>query len=103
MYLQGPSNIPWINAARIHNHNLIMPFLDARIVTNKIKNQSEFKQLYFPRYELINYLDAKYDISKKYFKFDNYYPSLEEEKLIKLHHKEINKFYKYYLEKVCDY
>ena len=103
MYLQGPSNVPWINAARMYNHNLIMPFLDARIVTNKIKNQNEFKQLYFPRYELISYLCNECGIPNKYFKFKKHNPNQEEDDLINLHHKEITSFYKNYLEKVCDH
>ena len=103
MYLQGPSNVPWINAARIYNHNLIMPFLDARIATNKIKNQSEIRQIFYPRYELLKFLNNELGIPKKYFKFHKHSLSSEEEKLIKLHHKEMNKFYKNYLEKVCDH
>jgi len=63
LYLQGTSNIPVIKAAEIYEHNIIIPFLDARIVKLKIEEQNELKNLFFPRYVLEEWMES-------YFKFD---------------------------------
>lgn len=100
MYLQGPSNIPWINASRLYKHNLIMPFLDSRIATNKIKNQNEFREVIQPRYELLDYMQKKFNINKKYFRFKKYFPTQHEQKLINLYHEKTIEFYSNYLEQM---
>jgi asparagine synthetase B (glutamine-hydrolysing) len=61
MYLQGPSNIMVIESSKEFNHNLIMPFLDARIVFLKLKFQNEIKNIFQPRYELEEVLYKRYN------------------------------------------
>ncbi|MEW5995576.1 MAG: hypothetical protein AB1744_14430, partial [Candidatus Zixiibacteriota bacterium] len=52
MYLQGTSNAFLVESAREYGHNLIMPYVDARLVYLKMKYQDELKNLIHPRYVL---------------------------------------------------
>ena len=63
MYLQGTSNILWVKHRSINGHNLQMPFLSARIVDLVIKEQSKFKTIFRPRYELKFILGKYFDLN----------------------------------------
>ncbi len=65
MYLQGPSNMPVIESANAYGHNIVMPYLDARIVFLKMKYQNEFKNIFHPRYVLEEDLRSKFKVDIK--------------------------------------
>ena len=65
MYLQGTSNIMVIESANKFDHNLIMPFLDARIVYLRMLSQSNTKDLIFPRYVLEQVMKYRFDFDPK--------------------------------------
>ncbi|MFH1686482.1 MAG: asparagine synthase-related protein [bacterium] len=60
MYLQGPSNIAPIEAARAYGHNMVLPFVDARLVRLRRQYQSERRNLLRPRYVLTRALQDRY-------------------------------------------
>lgn len=52
MYLQGPANVYIIQAARGYGHNLILPFVDARVLNLRRRYQNDKRDLVHPRYVL---------------------------------------------------
>lgn len=62
MYLQGTSNIFVIESTREYGHNLVMPFVDARLVFLKMSMQNESRNLRHPRYVLEENLQRRYNI-----------------------------------------
>jgi len=62
MYLQGTSNIFVIESTRAYGHNLVMPFVDARLVYLKMSMQDESRNLRHPRYVLEETLQRRYKI-----------------------------------------
>ena len=63
MYLQGHTNQFPIESAKEYGHNLVMPYLDSRIVYLKMQRQNELKNLFRPRYVLE-------DVMRRRFSFD---------------------------------
>jgi len=59
MYLQGPTNVPLVAAARAHGHNLVMPFVDARLVNLRRERQDDRRNLFRPRYVLEEFMRSK--------------------------------------------
>jgi len=68
MYLQGTSNVMVIESAKEFQHNLIMPFLDARIIFLKMRYQSEIRNIFQPRYELESVLHRRHNFDIKVIK-----------------------------------
>lgn len=62
MYLQGTSNSFVIESTREYGHNLVMPFVDARLVFLKMSMQNESRNLRHPRYVLEETLRRRYNI-----------------------------------------
>lgn len=62
MYLQGTSNIFVIESTCEYGHNLVMPFVDARLVFLKMSMQVESRNLRHPRYLLEETLQRRYNI-----------------------------------------
>ncbi len=52
MYLQGPVDLFLVQSAEAYGHTLVMPFVDARIVDLRRSKQSEWRELWQPRYAL---------------------------------------------------
>jgi asparagine synthetase B (glutamine-hydrolysing) len=61
MYLQGPVDLFLVEAAHAHRHQLVLPFLDARIINLKRKYQSDWRNLFHPRYVLEQVLSERFD------------------------------------------
>lgn len=60
MYLQGPTNTYIIQAARAYGHNLVLPFVDARVLNLRRSYQDDWRNLWFPRYILENTLKRRF-------------------------------------------
>jgi hypothetical protein len=61
MSLQGPVDIVLVEAAHAHGYRLVLPFLDARIINLKRKCQSDWRNLFHPRFVLEQVLAERFD------------------------------------------
>ena len=64
-FLQGSDNQVVVNSCKINNFNLIMPYLDPQLIYGIIRKKNSLKDIFYPKYPVIELLDESYNLLKK--------------------------------------
>ncbi len=59
-FLQGSDNQVVVNSCKKNNTNIIMPFLDPQLIYGIIKKKNKIKDIFFPKYPILELLNKSY-------------------------------------------
>lgn len=63
-FIQGSDNQVLINSCKKYNANILMPYLDPQLIYGIIKKKNNLKDIFFPKYPIIELLEESY-LNKK--------------------------------------